>query len=333
LRGTKEHAVGRLSKFCILSILALGFCGSLCPEAEAQALTTPGIVAPDVASPSVPSDFVFQKRVDEVNLLFTVVDRKGRFVSDLKLDDLQLRDNKQPPDKVHSFQQESDLPLRVALVVDISGSVTARFKYEQGSAVEFFRKILRPQMDKALVVGFNQKVHLEQDLTNDTIALKKAVMRLKPDGETAIFDAILFAADKLRRDPDPGTRKIIILISDGENNGSKSIMNDAEQAALRAEAPIFSLSTNTFRDNDYTRGEATLELLSRYTGGELLRAHDRADVARAFKQVEQALRSQYVLSYKPADFAPDGRYRQVALSAHNPNTKVECRHGYYAPKN
>jgi VWFA-related protein len=109
-------------------------------------------------------------------------------------------------------------------------------------------------------------------------------------------------------------------------------MNDAQQAALRAEAPIYCLSTNTLQDNNYTRGEATPELLSRFTGGELLRAHDRVDVAKAFKQVEQALRSQYVLSYKPADFAPDGRYRQVALSAHKQNLKVECQHGYYAPK-
>jgi Ca-activated chloride channel family protein len=261
-----------------------------------------------------------------------VVDRKGRFVSNLKLDDLELLDNKQPPDKVHAFQQESDLPLRVALVVDISGSISARFKYEQAAAVEFFKKILRPNTDKALVVGFNQKVHFEQDLTNDVPALKRAVTHLKPDGETALYDAIIFAADKLRKDSERGTRKVIILISDGDNNNGKAIMNDAQQAALRAEAPIYCLSTNTFHDGDYSKGEATLELLSRYTGGELLPARDRSDVARAFKQVEQALRSQYVLSYKPAGFAPDGRYRQVALSAHRPKLKVECRHGYFAPK-
>jgi VWFA-related protein len=169
-------------------------------------------------------------------------------------------------------------------------------------------------------------------LTNDVLALKRAVTHLRPDGETALYDAIIFAADKLRKDSERGTRKVIILISDGDNNNGKAIMNDAQQAALRAEAPIYCLSTNTFHDGDYSKGEATLELLSRYTGGELLPARDRSDVARAFKQVEQALRSQYVLSYKPAGFAPDGRYRQVALSAHKPKLKVECRHGYFAPK-
>jgi VWFA-related protein len=315
-----------------LALLIAGACAVLTGVAAAQALTSPAAAPGDAAAPSVPPDFVFQKRVDEVNLLFTVVDHKGRFVSNLKLDDLELLDNKQPPDKVHAFQQESDLPLRVALVVDISGSISSRFKYEQGAAAEFLRKILRPNTDKAMVVGFNQKVHFEQDLTNDVAALKRAVTRLKPSGETALYDAIAFAADKLRKESEPGTRKIIILISDGDNNGGKVIMNDAEQAALRAEAPIYCLSTNNFHDDEYTKGEATLELLSRYTGGELLPARQKADVAKAFKQVEQALRSQYVLSYKPADFAPDGRYRQVALSAHKPALKVECRHGYYAPK-
>jgi VWFA-related protein len=319
-------------RYRCLAALLLGSIMALCGAARAQNLASPSAVASDVSSGSVPSEFVFQKRVDEVNLLFTVVDRKGRFVSNVKLDDLELLDNKQPPDKVHAFQQQSDLPLRVALVVDISGSITGRFKYEQEAAAEFLRKILRPSMDKALVVGFNQKIHFEQSLTNDVPALKRAVTRLKPSGETALYDAIVFAAEKLRSDSDGGTRKVIILISDGENNGSKAIMNDAQQAALRAEAPIYCLSTNTFREDQYSKGEATLELLSRYTGGELLPAHDKFGVARAFKQVEQALRSQYVLSYKPADFAADGRYRQVALSAHKTSLKVECRHGYYAPK-
>src|ERR1700744_3041000 len=224
--------MSRLSNFFLLALASLGCCAVVCPPAAAQALTSPGIIASNLNAPSAAADFVFQKRVDEVNLLFTVVDRKGRFVSNLKLDDLQLLDNKQPPDKVHAFQQETDLPLRVALVVDISGSVTLRFKYEQEAAIEFFKKIMRPKMDKAMVVGFNQKVHFEQELTSDVAALNKAVKRLKPEGETALFEALVVAADKWRRDPEPGTRKVIILISDGDNNAGKTIMNDAQQAAL-----------------------------------------------------------------------------------------------------
>jgi VWFA-related protein len=285
----------------------------------------------EISQPELPADFIFHKRVDEVNLLFTVVDKGGNFISNLQLEDFSLLDDRRPPEKIHAFHQESDLPLRVALVVDLSGSVTYQFKNEQQAAVMFFKKILRPAMDQAAVIGFNEKVSLLQDFTNDVNALKAAVYGLKPDGETALFDAIVFAGEQLRRNSTDGTRRAIILISDGDNNHSRSIMNDAQHAAIRADAPIYSLSTNLVLHKEYPPGQATLELLSRYTGGELLSARERGEVTRAFRKVEKALRSQYVLSYKPADFVQDGRYRQVALSAKKSKLRVECRHGYFAP--
>jgi Ca-activated chloride channel family protein len=286
----------------------------------------------EVSKSEVPADFIFHKRVDEVNLLFTVVDGNGKFISNLQLEDFALLDDRRPPEKIHAFQQESDLPLRVALVVDISGSVTSRFKYEQQASVAFFKKILRPEVDQAAVIGFNQKTSLMQGLTNDVKSLKSAVYRLKPDGETALFDALVYASDLLRKNSEKGTRKAIILISDGENNQSHAIMNDAQQAALRAETPIYTLSTNRLDRGQYTKGEATLELLSQYTGGELIPVKEDTGVVSAFRKVEQALRSQYVLSYKPAEFSGDGRYRAVALTTRKTSLKVECRHGYYAPK-
>ncbi|MGZ4815488.1 MAG: VWA domain-containing protein [Terriglobales bacterium] len=303
----------------------------------AAQIATPQIAAPETTisalnvNDSQPADFVFQKRVDEVNLLFTVVDKKGRFISNLELTDFELLDDQRPPEKIHSFQRESNLPLNVALLVDMSGSVTQRFKYEQQSAIEFLKKILRPDLDKAMVVGFNQTVNLEQDFTNEVASLQRAIDQLRPSGTTALYDAVVFAADKLRHQGQKGTRKIIILISDGENNSSHAIMNDAQLAALRAEAPIYALSTNRL-DNEYPKGEAILELLSRYTGGEILPAREKSEVARAFRQVEEALRSEYVLSYKPADLQLDGRYRVVNLNAKRPALKVECRRGYYAPR-
>ena len=324
--------IARPATFRLFAILLLVSVAPFCPTAIGQA-SGENLVAAEVKAEAQPSEFVLQKRVDEVNLLFTVVDHKGKFVSHLTLDDFQLLDNQLPPQAIHAFQQETDLPLRVALLVDVSGSVTSRFKYEQGAAVAFLKKILRPSVDKAMVLGFDEKVHLEQDLTNNVDSLRGAVRRLKPRGETALYDAVVFAADKLRDESERNTRRVIILISDGENNSSRAIMNDAQQAALRAECPIYSLSTNDLRGGDYPKGEAILELLSRYTGGELLPAHEQSQVSSAFRQVEQALRSQYVLSYKPADFEADGRYRSVALSARKHNFKVECRHGYYATKN
>jgi Ca-activated chloride channel family protein len=182
------------------------------------------------------------------------------------------------------------------------------------------------------VVGFNHKVFLTQDLTNNVGALSAAVHSLKPDGETALFDALVFACDKLRKSAEPGTRKLVILISDGQNTGGLKMMHEADEAALRAEAPIYTLSTNQFQRGEYSKGEAVLELLSRYTGGELLAAQDAKQVVKAFRQLEDALRSQYVVSYKPADFEPNGSYRTIALSTRKPKLKVECRRGYFAPR-
>ena len=305
---------------------------SLGGAASAQSPASSEFIGAPATISAAPSDLVIKKRVDEVNLLFTVVDNKGRFISKLSKEDFSLLDDQHPPERVRAFQQESDLPLRIGLVIDISGSVTSRFKFEQDAATAFFKKILRPTIDKAFVLGFNEQIHLEQDFTGDVSALDKAVHRLKPNGETAIFDALVFASEKLRKNAEPGTRRAIIIISDGENNSGKRYMHEADESALRAEAPIYTLSTNIMRGGEYLKGEAVLELLARYTGGELLPAHEAGQVVKAFKQVEEALRSQYVLSYKPADFSADGRYRPIALTARNPKLKVECRRGYFAPR-
>ncbi len=285
-----------------------------------------------LADASTSSEMVFKKRVDEVNLLFSVVDGKGRFVNKLQLEDFNLLDDQRPPDRIHAFHQESDLPLRVGLLIDISGSISQRFKFEQQSAINFLKKIVRPDKDKVFVIGFDHAPHLEQDFTSDTSALAAAVRRLTPNGDTALFDAVVLAASKLRQNFEPNTRRIMILISDGMNNTGYRYMHDAEEAALRAEAPIFALSTNPSKKDNYTKGDAVLELLAKYTGGELLPANESHEVVKAFKQVEEALRSQYVVSYKPADFEPNGRYRQIALRARNQKLNVECRRGYFAPR-
>jgi VWFA-related protein len=317
----------RVVSFLLKLLLGVICCGEGV-AGFSQAIAAAATNVPDAE----PSDMVFKKRVDEVNLLFTVVDGKGRFVNKLHLDDFTFLDDQRPPERVRAFQQETDLPLRVAVVIDTSGSITLRFKFEQQAAGNFLKKILRPATDQAFVMGFDTTVHLEQDFTNDVAVLTSAVRRLEPKGDTALFDALVFAADKLRRISEPGVRRVMILISDGDNNHGFRYMHEAEEAALRAEAPIYALSTNRLTKQEYSKGEAVLELLARYTGGELLPAKEAKEVVRAFKQVEEALRSQYVVSYKPADFEPNGKYRQIAVSVRKRKFNVECRRGYFAPR-
>jgi len=273
------------------------------------------------------------KRVDEVNLLFTVTDPKGHFITNLSVSDLQVLDNRMPPESILQFQKESDLPLRVGLVIDLSESITARFKFEKKAAATFLKKSLRPATDQAFVVGFNEKIHLVSGFTNDNAALGQSIQKMRVGGNTSLYDAIVYACARMQEQPrDRMVRKVIILITDGEDTASKAILADAQQAAARSETSIFALSTNNLTRDEYPHGEAVLELLTRYAGGQILRARESDQLSRAFLQIEDALRSQYSLDYKPANFTPDGSYRTIELHTANEKLHIQCRRGYYAPR-
>ena len=145
--------------------------------------------------------------MDEVNLVFTAVDKHGRFIKDLPKDAFELLDNSAAPQSIGYFQQQSNLPLRVALLIDLSDSVRSRFKFEQEAASLFLKKILRPGKDEAFIVGFDSRPHLEQEMTGDVQKLSKAIRRLMPGGDTALYDAVMFASNKLEKQ---STRGVVI---------------------------------------------------------------------------------------------------------------------------
>ena len=276
--------------------------------------------------------FTFSKRVDEVNLVFTVTDRKGHLINDLTAADLRLLDNKKAPEKLRFFQRQSELPLRVALLIDTSGSVHARLAFEKQGAKVFLKKMLRPELDQAFVASFDKEVHLLHDFTNDVNALAKSFDKVKAGGQTVLFDSLIFAAHKLQeKDKTEICRRVIVVISDGDDNRSKAIQYDAEQAAMAADAVIFALSTNNLQGT-YPAGEATLELLTRSTGGGILAAHQEGQFNKAFAQLEKALRSQYALGYTPPDFQADGSFHSVEIRSRKAGLKVQCRRGYFAAK-
>ncbi len=301
--------------------------GSVQPPAPALTHFTPG----DLASST--GLLTIRKRVDEVNLVFTVTDEGGRFVSNLAVSDLRLLDNRLPPQSISYFQQQTDLPLRVGLVIDLSDSIRPHFKFEKKAATTFLRKILRPQVDRAFIVGFDSAVWLAQDLTGNIEPLASAVERLKTGGETALYDAVVFACNMLRNESDrTGSRRAIILISDGVNTRGRAIMYDAAQAALRAGVIIFALSTNDLAGGLYPQGQAVLDLLTEPTGGRVLPARHTDQISSAFKAVEKQLRSQYAMGYRPAELRPDGSYRPIQLLPRRPDLRVQVRRGYYAPR-
>ncbi len=269
--------------------------------------------------------------VNEVRVVFTVTDRHGRYIKDLKRDDFRVIDD-QLPAELRSFRSETDLPLQVGLLVDASNSVRDRFKFEQEAAIEFLNSIIRPNYDKAFIVGFDSTPEVTQDFTDSTENLSNGVRRLRAGGGTAMYDALYFACrDKLLKQEQTGpVRRAIILLSDGEDNSSHVSREEAIDMAARAEVIVYTISTNI--SGMKGKGDKVLERIADATGGRAFFPFQMREVSDAFSSIQEELRSQYAVSYKPANFIADGRYRTIDIAALNKTLKVRTRKGYYAPK-
>jgi len=271
-------------------------------------------------------------RVNEVNVLFIATDKHGKFVRDLNQNDFSILDDHKPPQAILNFRRETDLPLHLGLLLDVSGSVQSRFGFEQDAAVSFLQHSIRAGFDKAFVVGFNKQSDLTQDFTDNVQLLSTGIHRLHDGGGTAIYDAIYRACkEKFLKDrPDHPTRKAIVILSDGEDNQSEVTRAQAIEMAQRAEVIIYAISTDD--SGLILRGDKVLEQLAAATGGRAFFPFKMKDITHSFAAIEDELRSQYVVSYKPADFDPDGRYRTIEISALKKDLQVRARKGYFAPQ-
>ncbi len=314
---------------------AAGTSTSPAPDSSAAA-SSPAAIPGGAAAPTpaggddVPLTTI-TKRVDEVNVVFTVTDKRGKFVKDLKQNDFQVVDDSHPG-TIRSFRSETNLPLRVGLLIDASNSVRDRFKFEQEAATEFLNQIIRSNFDRAFVIGFDTTPEVTQDFTDNTELLSKGIRMLRPGGGTAMYDAIYYACrDKLMAydKSTTATRRAIILLSDGEDNQSRVSREEALEMAQKAEVIIYAISTNT--SGMKLRGDKVLEYFADQTGGRAFFPFKIQDVSDAFSQIQDELRSQYAISYKPADFQFNGKYHKIDILADNKKYKVRARKGYYAP--
>lgn len=273
-----------------------------------------------------------RKRVDEVNVLFIATDKRGKFVRDLNQTDFTILDDHKPPQAIVNFRRETDLPLDLGLLIDVSGSVNSRFQFEQEASTEFLQRTIRQRFDKAFVMGFNSHTQLAQDFTDNYSRLYWAVHRLHSGGGTALYDAIYRACkEKFLKDrPDHPVRKAIIIVSDGEDNQSEVSRAQAIEMAQRAEVIIYAISTDD--SGLVLRGDRVLEQIAEATGGRAFFPYKMKDVTHSFAAIEDELRSQYVVSYRPADFDADGRYRTIEISALKKDLQVRARKGYFAPQ-
>lgn len=267
------------------------------------------------------------KHVQEVNLALTVRDQHGHFVNNLTPSDLLILDNDQRADQITYFESRSNLPLRVALVVDTSDSVTYCFDSERKTAMRFLKHVLRPDRDSALILNFNEDVTLAQPSTSDLRVLQHSLKRVRPAGETAIYDAIAMASRELgRMQSSQPSRRVIILITDGEDNRSHLTLEQAAETALRNETTVYVISTNPSGFPD-PQGDDAMKELATATGGSFLRAGN--DVGYAFEKIEKEFRSQYVVGYKPPQSGPDGQFHRLTILGAN---KLHFFHrvGYFA---
>ena len=278
------------------------------------------------------SVLTIKKRVNEVDVLFIATDKHGKFVRNLNERDFNILDDHKPPESILAFRRETDLPIEMGLLIDVSGSVNSRFAFEQDAAIGFLQHVIRPSFDKAFILGFNSRSQYVQDYTDKVALLSAGVRRLQNGGGTALYDAVYRACKEklLTEKSDRPIRKALIVISDGEDNQSDVSRAQAIEMAQRAEVIIYTISTDD--SGLILRGDQVLQQLADATGGRAFFPYKMKDISHSFAAIEDELRSQYVVSYKPSDFDADGRYRSIEITALKKDLQVRARRGYYAPR-
>lgn len=306
------------------------------PPAQQQSPTTgQQPTTPPANEPANPSSdepiTTIKVQVNEVNLIFTVTDKKGRFITGLKRENFGLLDDGRPPVAVLRFSQQTDLPLRVGIMLDTSSSIRQRFQFEQDSAIEFLLQIMH-RNDRAFVEGFDISTDVAQPFTNNIDLLNQGIRKLRPGGGTALYDALYKTCrdQMLTLEQDGAVRRVLIVLSDGDDNYSRAQQSDAIKMCQRANTIVYTISTNVSPSKD--KGDEVLKVISQATGGMPFFPVKIEDVSVGFRNIQEELRSQYSLVYRPADFKQDGSFRSIYLQALDPRFKVRAPLGYFAPR-
>lgn len=269
--------------------------------------------------------------VARVNMLFAVTDKKGRFVTNLTKDDFEIKEEKKEQ-QILEFVAESDLPLRLGILVDSSNSVRDRFKFQQEAAVEFVNSVVRPE-DKAVVVSYDSGAELVADLTGNTEVLAKAIRSLRPGGGTALYEAIYFACrDKLMQDqPRHKFRRAMVVLGDGDDNASRYTRDQALEMAQKADVVVYTISTNNTKVEQ--EGDKVLRYFASETGGMPFFPFQARELAQSFENISNELRHQYNVLYRPEPLKADGLFHRVDVRVKTrKDLTVRARKGYYAPR-
>jgi len=292
--------------------------------------------------------------VNLVDVLFTVLDRRNKLVPDLEKGDFKVTDDNVPQD-IRYFSKQSDLPLRIGMLMDTSNSIRDRLKFEQDAANNFLFSVLRRNKDEAFVMTFDDEPQIIQAFTGDTGLLRDHILRTRAGGGTAVYDAIYTACThELNHPPRPPgdqpdvVRRVMILISDGDDNLSTHTRAEAIEMAQRTSVVIYTISTSTQwvaldnpgnertgnRKYHLTEGDKILQDLADETGGRAFYPYHVDDLDQSFQDIGDELRNQYSIAYNPTNHSVDGRYHKIKVDVpEHKGYQVRARRGYYARVN
>jgi VWFA-related protein len=328
---------------------------SLPTDAQQLPPNPPTVSAPTPTPTPNPDDEVIKIDTEVVNVLFTAQDRNKRLLTNLKLDDVKIfEDGKEQ--EITAFSRQIDLPLSLAILIDTSISQERTLPEEKAAAISFLESVVRPAKDEVAVISFTGESTLEQGMTNNLTRLRRAIDRVRfippsgyvgggvstgtppingasLQGSTAIWDAIWVTSDEILGPAPERTRRAIILLSDGVNYTGVKKLDDAVQAALKAEAVIYSIGIGDNFYDGVDRG--SLSKLSERSGGRAYFPKDEGELRAAFRQIQEEMRSQYLLAYEPTNQNRDGSYRRIEVQITNPQLqkdkiKLTHRQGYFA---
>ena len=278
-----------------------------------------------------PAQWTIRKVVDEVAVFFGVTSG-GHAITGLELSDMTVRDDNKAPERVLQFTSQSKLPLRLAVVIDTSGSVQSRFSFEKHAAAKFLQQMLTNSSDLGFVVGFAETPNVTQDFTGDHERLAAGVNKLTNNGGTALFDAVSFGCWKLAAYPErERVARVLVVLTDGEDNASHTSLRQTIRDEEATGVTVYTISTKEGR-GDKTEADKVLQMLAERSGGEALFPGDIMALGRSFDKLRDQIRSRYLIAYKPGDFEPNGRYRTITIIAekNGKHLQVHARKGYHA---
>ena len=288
-----------------------------------------GAAAPLMAAQAQIPQTTIRAEVPLVNIIFSALEGNDRPVPGLTIDDFLVFEDRKPQ-KIEYFSQlteGSDIPLTIALLIDTSGSVRSKLDDEKETAAEFLRSILRKSKDEALIIQFDSEVRLVQDFTDDTERLVRTLNSLEAGNSTSLYDAIYLAVEeKLKGEVG---RKVIVVITDGDDTASKLKKEDAIDAAQRADVLIYGIGV---RSREFGANFGVLKRFAEETGGGFFSPQARmAEIQAAFKAIGEELKGQYSLAYTPENRVNDGSFRAVEIRCKLKGVRVRARRGYFAP--